>query len=245
MKRNGLGAGFALVLLLVAAASLLGAAVRLSGESALYGSLSRSAVEELYRREGREKVTREDITGAIGLDEDSQEEVARELAAFMREESETLPRVLGDKEVQHMWDVRRLMSSLDRLSRGMLLVSGIGVLLLALCRNSWREATRALLAGAVLAGLVVAVSVLAGGILGFTRLFVLVHRVAFDNQLWMMDPETQILIRMMPSTLFEHALHLTVVRALSGMLITLALLTGVYVLVHGMTLRNLQAGGKE
>jgi len=244
MKRNGLGAGFALVLLCVAVASLLGAAVGLSGESALYGSLSRGAVEELFRRRGQETVTREDITGAIGLDEQSQEAVARELAAFMRGESETLPRVLGEKEVQHLWDVRGLMRSLDRLSRGLVLVSGIGVLLLALFRNSWKEALRALCAGALGALLILAAVALFVALLGFDRSFVLMHRLLFDNELWAMDPGTQILIRIMPSTLFERALQLTAARALIRMLIMLALLTGVYVLVHKMTLRNLQAGGK-
>ena len=38
----------------------------------------------------------------------------------------------------------------------------------------------------------------------FESLFLLFHRVAFRNELWLLDPRTDLLIRLMPETLFVH-----------------------------------------
>ena len=62
---------------------------------------------------------------------------------------------------------------------------------------------------------------------GFERLFYGVHHLLFDNDFWILDPKTDILIRMMPQTLFEE----TFLRVLKKTLIQSGLITAVFAAV--------------
>ena len=61
----------------------------------------------------------------------------------------------------------------------------------------------------------------------------------FTNDLWLMDPATDILIRMMPQPLFEQALANGANQALRMLLIVVAMLIAVHLIVEGMIRRHL------
>ncbi len=61
----------------------------------------------------------------------------------------------------------------------------------------FRGAGKSLLALAALA-----CGLLVWAVLDFDGLFITFHRVAFRNELWLLDPRTDLLIRLMPETLF-------------------------------------------
>lgn len=42
------------------------------------------------------------------------------------------------------------------------------------------------------------------GAVDFDSLFILFHRLAFTNDLWLLNPETDLLIRLMPTDFFVH-----------------------------------------
>ena len=100
------------------------------------------------------------------------------------------------KEQQHMADVQDLFSLCRWIGWG---CAGAIVLIgLALRKNmSWRTFRRTLM---VILGIVTAVIVLA--CIDFDSLFVLFHKVAFTNDLWLLNPQTDLLIRLMPIEFF-------------------------------------------
>ncbi len=107
-----------------------------------------------------------------------------------------------DYELAHMADCRRLIRLDGIVFLGCLAAAlTAGLLLFRSRREGSREARRG--AKAVLWGL----SLLAAGLLlwaavSFDSLFLTFHRLAFTNDLWLLDPRTDLLIRLMPEQMF-------------------------------------------
>ena len=75
---------------------------------------------------------------------------------------------------------------------------------------------------------------------GFGALFTQLHEALFTNDLWLMNPETDILIRMMPQPLFEQALLNGASNALRMLVIVLVMLAAVHFIVENMLRRQLK-----
>ena len=90
-------------------------------------------------------------------------------------------------------DLFRLCRFLAWLGWGVVIFSGLS----ARRKLAWRTFRRTLL---VILGTVTAVIVLA--CIDFDSLFVLFHKLAFTNDLWLLDPRTDLLIRLMPIEFF-------------------------------------------
>ena len=102
----------------------------------------------------------------------------------------------NQKEQQHMADVQglfRLCRYIAWLGWGVVIFGSLS----ARRKLSWRTFRRTLLA--ILAA-VTAVIILA--CIDFNSLFVLFHQVAFANDLWLLNPQTDLLIRLMPIEFF-------------------------------------------
>ena len=102
----------------------------------------------------------------------------------------------NQKEQQHMADVQdlfRLCRVVNRVCLGMILLCGCAVRR----RLNWRAFRRTLL---IILGVVAAVILLA--CIDFDGLFTLFHRIAFTNDLWLLNPQTDLLIRLMPTQFF-------------------------------------------
>ena len=114
----------------------------------------------------------------------------------------------SEKELRHMYDVRGIVRGLGTLryvSGGLALI-GFGLGWLTGRRQGTREEAllrmlkgAAMGAGALLA-LILALAV--WGSVNFTGLFVTFHRVMFSNDLWLLDPERDLLIMLMPTEFF-------------------------------------------
>jgi len=109
----------------------------------------------------------------------------------------------GEREVKHLRDVRELFA-LTFLVRN---VSMVAVLLLGAILYWLRvlsKGARAYLCGsAVIFGLLSIGGLLAA--LDFTHYFTLFHLLTFDNDLWLLNPATEYLIRMVPEPFFMAA----------------------------------------
>ena len=100
------------------------------------------------------------------------------------------------KEQHHMADVQdlfRLCRFVAWLGWGIVIFGGLS----ARRKLAWRTFRRTLIA--VLAAVTIVI-VLA--CIDFDSLFVLFHKVAFTNDLWLLNPQTDLLIRLMPIEFF-------------------------------------------
>lgn len=107
------------------------------------------------------------------------------------------------KEQEHMADVRALFQ-LDRaVALGAVALSLLCLTGCWLLRRPDRQALRGFRDG--LRGMLTALAaLLVWGAVDFDSLFVLFHRLAFTNDLWLLNPETDLLIRLMPTAFFVH-----------------------------------------
>lgn len=127
---------------------------------------------------------------------------------------------LNEREVLHMDDVQHLFT-LARYGVGVL-----GVLLFIWGWSvRWRQGTRVLLKSVALG---VGFAFLIGALLAllvsqdFNRSFTLFHVISFSNDLWQLDPATDLLINLLPEQFFANAAWRTTWRAV-GLLLLLGI----------------------
>jgi len=109
----------------------------------------------------------------------------------------------SEREIAHMADVTHLY----HLAKVVLAVSALALMGLALW--SWRNGRLAAIAKGALLG-TLDVFVLIGAValwamIDFRSAFWAFHHIAFTNDLWLLNPETDLLIQMMPQGFFEQA----------------------------------------
>lgn len=112
-------------------------------------------------------------------------------------------------ERQHMADCRGLFA----LDRTVLLVSAAALAVLALAAFLLHDRRRTA-AGFFIGTMVVvsAVAVVAAlAVTDFDSLFILFHQLSFSNELWLLNPATDLLIRLMPTAFFmDYAAKLAI-----------------------------------
>ncbi len=225
MKKWCEGIFFALALVCILGAVFLHG-IRQEGRSEdLYGTRSRQAVWRALGYAG-EEMDEFQLSGVIGMEEQQQAEAAKSLANFMRGK-ESVPGFLNEKEQVHMQDVRNLMEACERWAQILLWIALLFVLGLAWLSAGDEHAAWWLGRGVFFLLVFCAAGVAVFSFVGFERLFYGVHHLLFDNDFWILDPKTDILIRMMPQTLFEE----TFLRVLKKTLIQSGLITAVFAAV--------------
>ncbi len=231
----------ALIVLLSIAGSLSAAVVREAEDAEFYSTRSRQAVQEYLRQMESDL----DASAYIGMSEAEQQQFAGEMSAWMKGEGE-LPDGLNSDEKLHMEDVRRIIRTAKALSRGCT-VAAMMIALLVIWMSAMsgpKDAAKPIAIGAVLSVLLLAGTVAAGRGMGFDAAFIRMHQLLFTNDLWLMDPATDILIRMMPSNLFEAELLRVMQRGALMAVLTLAALCIFGMMLSGQ-IRRMEQEGKN
>lgn len=228
-----------LAMLLAAFGSVCGAVDQLATDEQFYSDMSRAAVAEYLEAQDEEK-----ITEYIGLDGAAQRVFAEEMTAFMAGETEAQPDILNEKERRHMLDVRSLTQTAGNMSKTYLTIAAVLAVIAAWTGAKLERRMMPKLIGSLSA--VGVIMLLVQGVMnevasgGFANLFVQMHETLFTNDLWLMDPQTDILIRMMPQPLFEQALLNGASIALRMLVIVLLMLMAVHFIVENMIRRQLK-----
>lgn len=118
-------------------------------------------------------------------------------------DSAGLEAYFNEREIAHMGDVYRLFRAMRAIRvaavpLGLFLIGG------AIMKN--REWSRALSKGAMLGFALFFLPILAIGVwtaIDFNSAFRAIHRVLFDNMLWLLNPETDLLVRIFTQAFFE------------------------------------------
>ena len=108
----------------------------------------------------------------------------------------------NDREKAHMVDVKNLFMGGLWLRRGAILILAISLLVLIKTKADWKRLlpkSFLITIGSFL-GLTLAAGVLF--MTDFHRYFMIFHEIFFTNDLWLLDPDTDLLIRMLPEGFF-------------------------------------------
>lgn len=115
----------------------------------------------------------------------------------------------NERELRHLYDCRRLLAPLANVYLQMaLLAAGLGLLLCGkrLYGRGTGEPLRAAWLGSVwLAAALLLAPIIALGAwaaVDFDAAFTFFHRLLFSNDLWLLTPETDLLIRICPASMF-------------------------------------------
>ena len=230
-----------LMVLLAALGSLCGTVDQIATDENFYGGMSRAAVMKHLNVQDDPQVSAK-VSEYIGMTDEEQDAFAGEMAAFMKGETQALPAALNEKEQQHMLDVRALTQTAADMSKTYLTIAVALAVATAWTGAKLKSRIRPRLIGSLCA--VGVIMLLVQGVMnevasgGFAQLFVQMHETLFANDLWLMDPAEDILIRMMPQPLFEQALLNGVNQALRMFLVVWVMLLAVYEIVSRMIRRH-------
>jgi integral membrane protein (TIGR01906 family) len=186
-----------------------------------------------------------DVEARTGFPRDEITRVGQELRRYFNNNEDTIHVLVreggsevsffNDRETAHLRDVKHLFQLTFRVQElGIVYVFTyvVGVFIWA------REGSLRRLAIQVLAGSLVAIAVIlalgAAALLGFDRAFEEFHLIAFNNDLWRLDPRTDHLIQMFPEDFWFDASMLVGLLTLAEAAL-LALASGLYL---GLTRRR-------
>lgn len=157
--------------------------------------------------------TKYNVLEAVDMEMEDLLEVTEEMMAYLRGNREDLhvPTIVGGKpreffnerEIAHMEDVQVLFLAAMSIRRWCLaLIAACIAALFFLKADVKRVLPRTVCAGTALFFSVLAV--LAGIIsTNFSKYFVVFHHIFFDNDLWILDPATDLLINIVPEPFFR------------------------------------------
>jgi len=164
------------------------------------------------------------------------DQMSATLVAYLRAESETLPPIFTDRESLHMADVLGLYQGGRRVA-AVFAVLSILFCASGSCLGGLRRVASGLQIG------MAAFSALAGfvgvwALVDFYGWFTAMHELAFTNDLWLLDPNTSLLIQMLPLSFFINAVRLIALRFLAAAALLLCLSIGIkrYTMKKGPTL---------
>lgn len=156
--------------------------------------------------------TKYHVTEDVSMEMDDLLEVTREMMAYLRGDREDLhiPTVVDGqpreffnaREIAHMEDVRGLFLGGLMVRRICIGIALLCLVVLALLKAPFaRLLPRAVCVGtglffALVCGLAALIST------DFTKYFVIFHQIFFDNDLWILDPRTDLLINIVPEPFF-------------------------------------------
>ena len=153
-----------------------------------------------------------DISAETGMDQENLEYVMKDLMIYLRDEREVLNtravikgearEVFGERERLHMVDVKELFIKGESIRNISLVILGLLTAVLIITDKWWkRNLSKTLFYTGI--GNILLLSLLLLLIYSdFNRYFTYFHLIFFDNDLWILDPETEILIQMVPEGFF-------------------------------------------
>lgn len=156
--------------------------------------------------------TKYNVAAAVDMEMDDLLEVTDEMMAYLKGDREDLhvPTIVGgeereffnEREIAHMEDVQGLFLGAIFLRRLCVGIIAASIILLVLAKSDIKH----LLPKMICIGtglfffLIAALSLIIST--DFTKYFIIFHKIFFDNDLWILDPSTDLLINIVPEPFF-------------------------------------------
>lgn len=180
------------------------AALLTSFQLAIYGDRSYGYYEKLYEKYN--------VTDDLNMEMSDVMEVTDYMMAYLIGEEEELSIVtdvdgrkqdfFNEQDRLHMADVRNLFLGGLKLRNILLVVSAGLIVLLVIWKVDLRKALSKAFRWAMLVFGVLVVFLCIGFFVDFTTCFMIFHKIFFSNDLWLFDPATDYMIRMLPEGFF-------------------------------------------
>ena len=175
------------------------------------------------------------VTEDVHMEMDDLLDVTHEMMLFLRGDREDLHvmtivngqerEFFNQREIAHMEDVKGLFVGALALRRICLLTAAACIVIMFLLKGGAKKILpRTLCIGT---GLFFAVLLLRAGIIStdFSRYFVIFHEIFFNNDLWILDPATDLLINIVPEPFFmDTAARIGITYGISAALLFLVCL---------------------
>lgn len=156
--------------------------------------------------------TKYNVASAVNMEMDDLLEVTDEMMAYLKGDRDDLhvPTVVGgeereffnEREIAHMEDVRNLFLDAIFLRRLCIGIAVACVILLILIKCDIKKfLPKMICIGTGLFFLLIAALSLIIST-DFTKYFIIFHKIFFDNDLWILDPSTDLLINIVPEPFF-------------------------------------------
>ncbi len=152
-----------------------------------------------------------DVLDDLNMEMDDVMDVTRHMMRYLKGKEDSLQITtvvngetqdfFNDQDIFHMGEVQTLFLMLYRLRVAALVLALLGAVVLAATRSGLTKLFRTyqfclagFLGAAAILGIIVAVN--------FSEAFEIFHHLFFDNDLWLFDPRTDLMINMLPEGLF-------------------------------------------
>lgn len=152
------------------------------------------------------------VTADVNMEMEDLLSVTHEMMAFLRGDREDLhvPAIVGgvereffnEREIAHMEDVKGLFLAAIALRRICAIIAALCIALLLLLKADVRRVLPKMLRIGAGLFLVMAAGLTAIISTDFTKYFILFHKIFFTNDLWILDPATDLLINIVPEPFF-------------------------------------------
>ncbi|SNS71652.1 integral membrane protein TIGR01906 [Anaerovirgula multivorans] len=155
-----------------------------------------------------------DIMVVTGMDKENLQHVTKELLSYLRDDREDLNiravvkgeerEVFGEREKLHMIDVKELFVG-GRWIRNISLFLLGGLLIFFVAQDKlWRRGISKTLMYTAMANIDLIIILFLLMYFNFTKYFDYFHYIFFDNDLWVLDPNADIMIQMLPEAFFYN-----------------------------------------
>lgn len=161
-----------------------------------------------YERE----YTKYQVLDDVNMEMDDLLDVTHEMMAYLRGNREDLhvptivagqPReFFNDREIAHMEDVRGLFLGGLAIRRICIGIMVLGCALLAVLKADVKRVLPKMVCVGTVLFFVVIAALTAIISTDFTKYFIIFHEIFFNNDLWMLDPRTDLLINIVPEPFF-------------------------------------------
>lgn len=156
--------------------------------------------------------TKYNVTEAVHMEMDDLLDVTEQMMAYLRGDREDLHittvvdgqtrEFFNEREIAHMEDVRNLFLGGIMLRSLCIRGAGLCLIILAAMRTRFsRVLPMSICAGT---GLFFIIACILAAVIStdFTKYFTIFHQIFFDNDLWILDPRTDLLINIVPEPFF-------------------------------------------
>jgi len=175
-----------------------------------------------------EKYVEYNIMKVTGIEKDNLMEVTEELLSYLKGTRKDLiiftevngktEQVFEEREILHMEDVKELFQKGYLLRRILLFLSGISIIFIVIYQKKNLGKTLIISAIYPIILLIILATLM---YVDFYKYFTYFHEIFFTNDLWLLNPKTDILIQMLPLEFFNSIAYKIVLLFIMGLLIIL------------------------